>query len=596
MKKNALILLLASLGLGLGGISVSSLAKNEPEIVAAAANDATSYWSTIGVSSDGSVYGNSFRDALQNRMKKSSVNASYDALKTILRYSDTDGGSKCLAFYRDHYETNGIFQNAPGYELNREHCWPNSRGAGDSGECAGTDPHVIRPTLTDDNGSRGNKMYSLSGDGGWDPASLGYEAARGESARIILYTAVRWHNLSQNSSGTMELTNSTGDSSSKSTMGKLSTLLEWNKKYAVTTTEAYRNNYLAGSATGSSYSFCRNPFIDHPDWANYIWDANGIRTSPYSGGGSSSGSSSSAPESSGGDYSSSSSSSTLPPAPATKSSQAAIATSSSALASGGKYLIGTAGSGTSSFVSTSLAASYYQGKTDLPVTDGKVSPTGETESFLLGGTAGAYTLKTSKRSTDGGYLAVSGTYKNLVTVASTSTADSYATWDIQISSSGAATIKNASYTAEDRYISYSADHADFATSVASSTLYLYKEGEPVTLSSLSIASLPAKTVYKAGEAFESEGLSVEAVYSDGSKQAFDGYALDLADGTLLDKTGTLAVSVSYLGKSVSFDITIKGDGLSGGAIAGIVIGSLVGAAGLGIGVFFLIRHLKKKPL
>ena len=35
------------------------------------------------------------------------------------------------------------------------------------------------------------------------------------------------------------------------------------------------NNYLASQGYG------RNPFVDHPEYANQIWDVNGIRTKGF---------------------------------------------------------------------------------------------------------------------------------------------------------------------------------------------------------------------------------------------------------------------------------------------------------------------------
>ena len=55
-------------------------------------------------------------------------------------------------------------------------------------------------------------------------------------------------------------------------MGTLKELLEWNAKYPVTAMEKQINNYLASKGYG------RNPFVDHPEYANQIWNANGIRS------------------------------------------------------------------------------------------------------------------------------------------------------------------------------------------------------------------------------------------------------------------------------------------------------------------------------
>lgn len=252
--------------------------------------DAAKYWS--GVTKDGSVYGAAFRKQLYTIMDKSTATNSYKALNKILKLSDPGKGGGVHPFYRASGESSTSW--------NKEHVWPNSRGAGESSGYAGTDPQVIRPTNTADNSSRSNYMYNVVPSGtkvtsstGWDPASFGYEAARGESARIILYAATRYYKESTASAGgtshgsePLELTETITESSNSHTMGKLSCLLKWNMDYPVTAEETYRNNYLAGEG------YARNPFIDQPDWANFIWtnDAsiggtksnNYMRTASYS--------------------------------------------------------------------------------------------------------------------------------------------------------------------------------------------------------------------------------------------------------------------------------------------------------------------------
>ena len=68
----------------------------------------------------------------------------------------------------------------------------------------------------------------------------------------------------------LSLSNNPGDSTSLKTMGTLSTLLAWNSAYAPTPIEIQINNYLSDNGYG------RNPFVDHPEYANYIWNNNGL--------------------------------------------------------------------------------------------------------------------------------------------------------------------------------------------------------------------------------------------------------------------------------------------------------------------------------
>ena len=66
------------------------------------------------------------------------------------------------------------------------------------------------------------------------------------------------------------LSNNPQDATSLKTMGTLSNLLAWNTTYAPTPIEIQVNNYLSNNGYG------RNPFVDHPEYASYIWNNNGL--------------------------------------------------------------------------------------------------------------------------------------------------------------------------------------------------------------------------------------------------------------------------------------------------------------------------------
>lgn len=162
-----------------------------------------------------------------------------------------EGSNTITTFYsgRNNQRTKG---------LNREHVWPDSRG----GNLVEDDIHMPRPTLSSENGSRGNSFYvegKCSSSGGWDPAmeDFGDETYRGDSARIIFYCAIA--NLS------LKIIDKDTDNTSNNTMGKLSDLLKWNLRYPVTQREITRNEG-AEQLQGN-----RNPFIDHPEYACKIW-------------------------------------------------------------------------------------------------------------------------------------------------------------------------------------------------------------------------------------------------------------------------------------------------------------------------------------
>ena len=210
-----------------------------------------------------SLRGAEFRNALQKIMA--------DKKTKIISYKECLGvGAKAAAYPNANSSTFVPFYHdstliTTTSECNREHTWPNSRGSGESGP--GADPFIIRPTLKSENSDRSNYFYGTRGKSNkeWDPASCGFEAARGESARVILYAATMYYK-----SHGFSLSNNPQDATSLKTMGILSNLLAWNTTYAPTPIEIQVNNYLSNNGYG------RNPFVDHPEYASYIWNNNGL--------------------------------------------------------------------------------------------------------------------------------------------------------------------------------------------------------------------------------------------------------------------------------------------------------------------------------
>ncbi len=192
-----------------------------------------------------------------------STSFSYSGLFSIFKYSDADpanpNSGKILSFYSGTPSSSG--------SMNREHTWPNSRG----GFLVEDDPHVIRPTLTSENSSRGNDFYNDSKDAKWDPGTFGNYKYRGIAARIIFYAAVKAQDeglylVDKTDDPRTSSKNSITKKNWNPTMGKLSTLLKWNLEYPIDQTETLRNDVLY-----SKFNHCRNPFIDYPSLACSIW-------------------------------------------------------------------------------------------------------------------------------------------------------------------------------------------------------------------------------------------------------------------------------------------------------------------------------------
>lgn len=158
---------------------------------------------------------------------------------------------------------------------NREHIWPQSRGGfadgtssfsdgitiwlptGPDDILAGhSDAHHIRAEDGSENTSRSNRDYGSDYNG---PAG-NQGSWRGDVARALFYMAVRYNGLS--------LVNGNPVDSTVGQMGDLASLLAWNLADPADDFEMHRNNYIA------TWQQNRNPFIDYPLLANYIFGSN----------------------------------------------------------------------------------------------------------------------------------------------------------------------------------------------------------------------------------------------------------------------------------------------------------------------------------
>ncbi len=158
---------------------------------------------------------------------------------------------------------------------NREHIWPQSRGGfadgtssfsdgitiwlptGPDDILAGhSDAHHIRAEDGSENTSRSNRDYGSDYNG-----PTGNQGSwRGDVARALFYMAVRYNGLS--------LVNGNPVDSTVGQMGDLASLLAWNLADPADDFEMHRNNYIA------TWQQNRNPFIDYPLLANYIFGSN----------------------------------------------------------------------------------------------------------------------------------------------------------------------------------------------------------------------------------------------------------------------------------------------------------------------------------
>lgn len=220
--------------------------------------------------------------------------ASYNDCKDNAHTTDyAPGGEKSIIEFYTH-ETIVEYTKTGGDagRWNREHVWPKSLSNGLWGtDGGGADMHHIRPTEVKMNSGRegyrygevvnGQKIYSKTLSGA-DSQLGGYAAAgafepldnvKGDVARIVMYVYTHY-NTYQNVFGT---TNGNGNSQyfgmlkfthimlASSEQAAIEMILRWNALDPVDEIEEHRNEEVY-KIQGN-----RNPFIDHPEYADAIW-------------------------------------------------------------------------------------------------------------------------------------------------------------------------------------------------------------------------------------------------------------------------------------------------------------------------------------
>ncbi|VEU80128.1 endonuclease I family protein [Haploplasma axanthum] len=196
-------------------------------------------------------------DSLKNGLNKvigTAKATSYDQVKAVLVRADlVYGSTNRLHLIYDSKETHNKWDNAATW--NREHVWPQSKLNGaPKGES-----HNLRASDVKTNSNRGNDPFAEgSGDYG-KRVSGGYfpgDEHKGDVARIVMYMIVRYPQLNfGNSIGSKEM------------------FLRWHKEDAVSNFEKQRNDVIHDMQGN------RNPFIDHPEFADMIWGSKVTKTS-----------------------------------------------------------------------------------------------------------------------------------------------------------------------------------------------------------------------------------------------------------------------------------------------------------------------------
>ena len=217
--------------------------------------------------------GNTLKTELHNIIDHH-TELSYSSVWEALKKTDEDpaNANNVILLYTGRSQAKST--NGGGVDdWNREHVWAKSHGDFGTAMGPGTDLHHLRPTDVSVNGTRGNLDFDNGGtehsealgnyfdSDSWEPR----DEVKGDVARMLFYMAVRYEG-DVSDEPDLEL-NNTVNNGTAPYHGKLSVLLQWNAEDPVDDRERRRNDIIY-----SDYQHNRNPFIDHPEWVNEIWN------------------------------------------------------------------------------------------------------------------------------------------------------------------------------------------------------------------------------------------------------------------------------------------------------------------------------------
>ena len=511
-----------------------------------------SYYDNLNVST-----GTAFRSELANLITSTHKHeTSYSELATVFKTSDADPkkSGNIIWFYTGTSTSfSGSFGSSVG-STNREHVWAKNGGGTFPAQTGpGSDAHHLRPTEMQLNGYRSNYGFSevaqnssnLKTEGGRSdygstPDELCYlgsstsgvggtffypaKGYRGATARILMYVQVRWGD--DNNLYFLD-TASTSDGKG---IGRISDLMKWHLEEPPTDEEIRRNEAVF-KIQGN-----RNPFIDHPEYAELIYcndgksynnslknlvsqygsylnsnvDPDKIPTSI-----------SLSPSSLSLTVGDSSSAISVSATPSTASNEVTWKSSNTSVATvSSNGVVKAVSKGTA----TITATSKYDTKVtaSLTVTVNAVQLTGLTLSRT--------TLEMKEGA--GTTLTVTPTPSNASADVTWTTSDaSVAT----VSAAGYVTAKGAGTA------TITATSVDFPSVSASATVTVVAAPKPTAIE---VTGTPNNTAYAQGEEFDPTGLSVKVTYDDGSSETFTSTSDLLANFEWLDGvTGQTTLSI-----------------------------------------------------
>ena len=221
------------------------------------------YYKRVNLNDDPEV----IKETLGQIISANYVKHSYKENNTVLKYTDPDpkGSGKAICIYSGRSLESGAW--------NKEHVWAKSHGFPNESYEPYCDAHHLRPSTTKINSTRSNKDFGEVPNA--TPDAYGNKTnndlfeprdeVKGDIARMMFYMETRY---GSNTKYNLKLVNSQTTSASdlNGRFGNLETLIKWHYEDPVSKEEIYRNNVIF-----DNYQHNRNPYIDHPEYVDYVY-------------------------------------------------------------------------------------------------------------------------------------------------------------------------------------------------------------------------------------------------------------------------------------------------------------------------------------
>lgn len=221
------------------------------------------YYKRVNLNDDPEV----IKETLGQIISANYVKHSYKENNTVLKYTDPDpkGSGKAICIYSGRALESGAW--------NKEHVWAKSHGFPNESYEPYCDAHHLRPSTTKINSTRSNKDFgevpnatpdayvNKTNNDLFEPR----DEVKGDIARMMFYMETRY---GSNTKYNLKLVNSQTTSASdlNGRFGNLETLIKWHYDDPVSKEEIYRNNVIF-----DNYQHNRNPYIDHPEYVDYVY-------------------------------------------------------------------------------------------------------------------------------------------------------------------------------------------------------------------------------------------------------------------------------------------------------------------------------------